>query len=100
MRQLKAIASSGDSKKRPWLVFSENTRNHYGSTVLAVPFTSDQGNVPPTHVRIPQGQRGLVVDSVAMCDRITTLKKTLLERGPYGGTINAEYVNHKSSSPK
>jgi len=89
----KAVASSGDSKKRPWVIVSENVRNQYGNTVLAVPFTSDVSNVPPTRVRIPKGEGGLNADSVAMCDRITTLKKTLLDRGPYGGKIRAEYLS-------
>ena len=89
----KVISSSGDSKKRPWLIVSENTRNQYSRTVLAVPFTSDISNVPPTRVRVPSGEGGLTVDSIAMCDRITTIKKTLLDRGPYGGTIAAEYLS-------
>lgn len=89
----KAVSSSGDSKKRPWVIVSENIRNQYSSTVLAVPFTSDATNIPPTRVRIPKGEGGLAVDSVAMCDRITTLKKTLLERGPYGGLISSDYLS-------
>jgi len=71
----KAVSSSGDSKKRPWVIVSENIRNQYSSTVLAVPFTSDVANLPPTRVRIPKGEGGLAADSAAMCDRITTLKK-------------------------
>lgn len=55
--------------------------------------TSDDTKVPPTRVRVPKGEGGLDLDSVAMCDRITTLKKTLLDRGPYGGTIGAEYLS-------
>jgi len=88
----KAIKSSGEDKKRPWVVVSENTRNQYSSTVLAVPFTSDATSVPPTRVRVSKGEGGLDVDSVAMCDRITTIKKALLDRGPYGGTIAAKYL--------
>lgn len=89
----KAVSSSGDSKKRPWVIVSENIRNQYSSTVLAIPFTSDAANLPPTRVRVPKGEGGLAVDSVAMCDRITTLKKTLLERGPYGGGIAFDYLS-------
>jgi len=89
----KAVSSSGDSKKRPWVIVSENIRNQYSRTVLAVPFTSDATNIPPTRVRIPKGEGGLAVDSVAMCDHITTLKKTLLERGPYGGMIASDYLS-------
>ncbi|AFZ42889.1 transcriptional modulator of MazE/toxin, MazF [Halothece sp. PCC 7418] len=89
----KAVSSSGDSKKRPWVIVSENIRNQYSRTVLAVPFTSDATNIPPTRVRIPKGEGGLAVDSVAMCDRMTTLKKTLLERGPYGGMIASDYLS-------
>ena len=89
----KAVSSSGDSKKRPWVIVSENIRNKYSTTVLAVPFTSDLTRVPPTRVRVPKGEGGLAVDSIAMCDRITTLKKTLLARGPYGGVIASDYLS-------
>lgn len=89
----KAVSSSGDSKKRPWVIVSENIRNQYSTTVLAVPFTSDVNEVPPTRVRVPKGEGGLAVDSIAMCDRITTLKKTLLARGPYGGVIASDYLS-------
>jgi len=89
----KAVASSGDSKKRPWVIVSENIRNQYSSTVLAVPFTSEATKVPPTRVRVPKGEGGLAVDSIAMCDRITTLKKTLLARGSYGGLISSDYLS-------
>ncbi|QDZ39808.1 type II toxin-antitoxin system PemK/MazF family toxin [Euhalothece natronophila Z-M001] len=88
----KAVSSSGESKKRPWVIVSENIRNQYSSTVLAVPFTSEANRVPPTRVRVPKGEGGLAVDSIAMCDRITTLKKTLLARGPYGGVIASDYL--------
>jgi len=79
--------SSGDSNTNPWVIVSENIRNQYSSTVLAIPFTSDATNLPPTRVRISRGEGGLAVDSVAMGDSLTTLKKSLLERGSYGGEI-------------
>ena len=84
----KAVQSAGDSKKRPALVVSENWRNQYGSTVLVVPFTTEVAHSVPTRVLVPQGEAGLERDSVAMCDRITTVQQSFLERGPYGGVIN------------
>ena len=84
----KAIKSSGDTKKRPALVISENRRNQYSRTVLIVPFTSQSNRLAPTRILVLEGEGGLDCDSVAMCDRITVVKKTLLERGPYGGVIS------------
>lgn len=84
----KAIKSSGDTKKRPALVISENRRNQYSKTVLVVPFTSSVKQIAPTRVLVPQGEGGLEHDSIAMCDRVTTVKQSLLERGPYGGVIS------------
>ncbi|MBE9076559.1 type II toxin-antitoxin system PemK/MazF family toxin [Romeria aff. gracilis LEGE 07310] len=84
----KAIRSSGDTKKRPALVISEDRRNYYSSTVLIVPFTSRIDQLAATRVLISTGEGGLERDSVAMCDLITTVKQSLLERGPYGGAIS------------
>jgi mRNA interferase MazF len=89
----KAIRSSGDIKKRPALVISENRRNQYSSTILIVPFTSRIDQLAPTRVLVLQGEGGLECDSAAMCDRITTVKQSLLERGSYGGVISHEALS-------
>ncbi|WP_036481674.1 type II toxin-antitoxin system PemK/MazF family toxin [Myxosarcina sp. GI1] len=81
----KALKQSGDTKKRPVVVVSIDIRNQYSSTVLVVPFssnTSDAAN--PSRVKIDRGEGGLNVDSVAMCDVMTTIEKRYLESDPYG----------------
>jgi mRNA interferase MazF len=38
----------------------------------------------PTRILIPLGEGGLTKDSLALCDNISAVRKTNLERGPYG----------------
>ncbi|NJR47271.1 MAG: type II toxin-antitoxin system PemK/MazF family toxin [Hyellaceae cyanobacterium CSU_1_1] len=86
----KALKQSGDTKKRPVVVVSIDIRNQYSSTVLVIPFSSDTSDAAnPSRVLVKQGEGGLNVDSVAMCDVMTNIEKRYLERGPYG-EINSE----------
>jgi len=81
----KALKQSGDTKKRPVVVVSLDIRNQYSSTVLVIPFTSDISSADnPSRVSIDKGEGGLNADSVAMCDLITTVQKSYLDRQPYG----------------
>jgi mRNA interferase MazF len=81
----KALKQSGDTKKRPVVIMSIDIRNQYSSTVLVVPFSSDTSDAAnPSRVLVKQGEGGLNVDSVAMCDVMTNIEKKYLERGPYG----------------
>ena len=80
----RALKQSGDTKKRPVVVVSINIRNQYSSTVLVVPFSSDVSQVAnPSRILIKQ-EGGLNLDSVAMCDVLTCIKKQYLEPKPYG----------------
>ncbi|MGB5634648.1 MAG: type II toxin-antitoxin system PemK/MazF family toxin [Waterburya sp.] len=89
----KALKQSGDSKKRPVVVVSIDIRNQYSSTVLVVPFSSDISQAAnPSRTLIKQGEGGLNIDSVAMCDVLTCIKKQYLEQEPYG-EISAESFN-------
>lgn len=82
VRALKAI---GDTKKRPAVVVSINVRNQHSSSVLVVPFTSDlTSGETPTRILLKTGEGGLLTDSLALCDNISTIRKIYLERGPYG----------------
>lgn len=92
---IRASKSIGDTKKRPAVVVSINTRNQFSSTVLIVPFTSDlTGGETPTRILIPAGEGGLEADSLATCDHILAIRKTYLERDPYGqiGTESLEKI--------
>lgn len=77
-----------ESKERPTLVVSINARNEYGNSVLVVPLTTNL-RVAPTHVRLNAGEVGLLRDSQARCENITTLSKSLLVRGPLGSPVSA-----------
>ncbi len=82
---VRALKSIGDTKKRPAVVVSINLRNQFSSTVLIVPFTSDlTGGETPTRILVPAGEGGLEANSLATCDNILAVRKTYLERGPYG----------------
>ena len=81
----KALKQSGDTKKRPVVVVSVDIRNQYSSTVLVVPFSSDISQAAnPSRTLIKQGEGGLNIDSVAMCDVLTCISKQYLEPKPYG----------------
>lgn len=82
----KALKQGGDTKKRPVLVVSVDSRNQYSRTVLVVPFSSDitasSGHPGRVVVNVPEG--GLERPSVALCDLITTVEKHYLDQQPYG----------------
>lgn len=87
---VRALRLIGDTKKRPAVVVSTNSRNELSRNVLIVPFTSDlTGGQTPTRILIPAGEGGLDADSLAICDTILAVRKIYLERGPYG-QISAE----------
>ena len=82
---IKAVRSLGDTKKRPAVIVSIDLRNELSRTVLLVPFTSNTSSgETPTRILVPSGDGGLEVDSLATCDNILAVRKTYLERGPYG----------------
>ena len=90
----KALKQSGDTKKRPVVVVSIDIRHQYSSTVLVVPFSSDISQATnPSRTLIKQGEGGLNVDSVAMCDVLTCIKKQYLEPEPYG-EVSVETFEH------
>jgi len=82
---IRALKPIGDTKKRPAVVVSINTRNQFSSTVLIVPFTSDlTGGETPTRILVSAGEGGLEASSLATCDNILAVRKTYLKHGPYG----------------
>jgi mRNA interferase MazF len=89
----KALKQSGNTKKRPVVIMSIDIRNQYSSTVLVVPFSSDTSDAAnPSRVLISQGEGGLNVDSVAMCDVMTNIEKCYLERGAYGEITSESFA--------
>jgi mRNA interferase MazF len=89
----RALKQSDDTKPRPVVVISINIRNQLSSTVLVVPFSSDtkSSESNPARVFVPTGEGGLMRDSYAMCDLITTISKRYLEQDSYG-QISPEFL--------
>lgn len=77
-----------DPKSRPALVVSPDTRNEYGTSVLAVPITTNP-RLSPTHLPLAAGEGGIEYDSVARCENVQVLLKSRLVRGPLGPAVDA-----------
>ncbi|MCQ2383066.1 MAG: type II toxin-antitoxin system PemK/MazF family toxin [Clostridia bacterium] len=65
---------------RPVLIVQNDTGNLFAPTTIVVPLTTVFKKVSlPTHVIIPKEDSGLLYDSMALCEQITTINKTQLE---------------------
>lgn len=76
----------GDTKERPVLVVSTDSRNQFADDVLVVPLSTTL-RPSPTHVYLPAGSGGISLPSMAKCELIAALDKIFLARGPLGGQI-------------
>lgn len=80
---------SDPHQPRTAIIVSMNERNKHLSDVIVVPTTSMTTRpLLDAHVLIPAGEGGLKKSSVARCDQVTTIDKSLLESGPLGGQIS------------
>lgn len=82
---------SDPHQPRTAIVISADARNRYASDVMVVPTTS-KTFLLDTYVVIPAKEGGLPHQSVAKCDQVTTVEKTLLVSGPLGGKINESLI--------
>jgi len=73
---------------RTAIIVSRDSRNAHAEDYMVVPTFSTLTAGINTHVIISKGQGGLPHDSVAKCDLITTLHKSLFTKGPLGSPIN------------
>lgn len=80
-----------DGKDHPALIVSLDVRNRLADDVIAVPLSTTLREAP-THVLIKKGIGGLHKDSMAKCEQITTLDKSLLIRGPFAGKVPQEIL--------
>lgn len=80
-----------DPKNRPALVVSMDVRNRFANDVIVVPLSTTL-RPAPTHVELPAGEGGLKHASMAKCEHVTTLDKSLLLRGPFAGTIRSSLM--------
>ncbi len=71
---------------RPAVVISNDLRNDFSSSVLAIPISDEErgAKLLPTHVFLPQGTGGLTKDSRALCEQIASLEKDCFKEGPIG----------------
>lgn len=66
---------------RPVLIFQNDVVNRLGTTVLAIPLTTNLKRAAlPTAVLIPRVEGGLSSDSVALCHQLRAVDKVRLSR--------------------
>lgn len=78
-----------DIKNRPALVVSLDIRNKLANDIIVVPLSTNL-RAAPTHILLQEGEGGLSKASMAKCEQVTTIDKSLLIRGPFAGKINDE----------
>lgn len=78
-----------DIKNRPALVVSLDIRNRLADNVIVVPMSTTL-RPAPTHVLFQEGEGGLSKTSMAKCEQVTTIDKSLLIRGPFASKISDE----------
>ena len=84
---VKLLGQPKDTKSRPALIVSMDVRNRLANDVIVVPITTHLRS-SPTHVELAEKVGGLDKASMAKCEQVTTLDKSLLIRGPFSGTIS------------
>ncbi len=66
---------------------SPDSRNRFASDVIVVPLSTVIREAP-THVRLRAAEAGIRRQSVAKCEQITTVDRSLLSVRPIGGTLS------------
>ena len=78
-----------DVKNRPALVVSLDIRNKLANDIIVVPLSTNL-RPSPTHILLQEGEGGLSKASMAKCEQVTTIDKSLLIRGPFAGKVSNE----------
>ena len=81
-----------DVKNRPALVVSLDIRNKLANDIIVVPLSTNL-RPSPTHVLLQAGEGGLSKASMAKCEQVTTIDKSLLIRGPFSGRVSDKKMN-------
>jgi len=81
-----------DIKNRPALVVSLDIRNKLANDIIVIPLSTNL-RPSPTHILLQEGEGGLSKVSMAKCEQVTTIDKSLLIRGPFTGKISDEKMN-------
>jgi len=88
--RLSPAEGSEQAGTRPVVIVSRNVINRFSPVVVIVPFTN-AANVKrdyPSDVRVPKGEGGLSLESVALTGQVRAIAKTRLLR--YRGTLPPE----------
>src|SRR5262245_11448288 len=71
LADLNPTRRSEQAGTRPVLIFQNNSINHFTSTFLTIPLTTNLRRASlPTCVLVQQGEGGLAKDSVALCHQL------------------------------
>ncbi len=81
-----------DIKNRPALVVSLDIRNKLANDIIVIPLSTNL-RPSPTHILLQEGEGGLSKASMAKCEQVTTIDKSLLISGPFAGKISDEKMN-------
>jgi len=81
-----------DVKNRPALVVSLDIRNKLANDIIVVPLSTNL-RPSPAHVLLQERECGLSKASMAKCEQVTTIDKSLLIRGPFSGRISDKKMN-------
>ena len=81
-----------DIKNRPALVISLDIRNKLANDIIVIPLSTNL-RPSPTHVLLQKGEGGLSKASMAKCEQVTTIDKSLLIKGPFAGRISDGNMN-------
>ena len=86
-----------DVKNRPALVISLDIRNKLANDIIVVPLSTNL-RPSPTHVLLQEGEGTLLKASMAKCEQVTTIDKSLLIRGPFAGRVSNEKMEEIEKS--
>jgi mRNA interferase MazF len=86
-----------DLKNRPAVIVSLDIRNRLAEDVTVIPLSTTL-RLAPTHVLLHKGEGGLKHESMAKCEQITTLDKSLLVRGPFAGRLTRARIEEIRSA--
>ena len=81
-----------DIKNRPALVVSLDIRNKLANDIIVIPLSTNL-RPSPTHILLQEGEGGLSKASMAKCEQVTTIDKSLLIMSPFAGKISDEKMN-------
>lgn len=87
----RARARPGERKTRPVLIISPDARNRWASDVLAIPISAVV-RAAPEHVLLQRGEGGLPHSSVAKCEQVSSVDKSLLEARPLGRPLSEDRI--------